>query len=101
MSTGEENNITESTDGGGGAEGGLSDALTGDGGSEFVIPEQRKTISRGTLLLFGVVIAAMGGLYFMHARGGPSAAAAASEEAKAANATISQFLTSGEQSVAK
>lgn len=93
----EENNIPETAEENGAAE--LNDALA-ESDSGFVV-EQKQSVSRGTLALFGVIIAAMGGLYFMHIRNGPSAAEAATAETQAANETINQFLTSGDQNIKK
>jgi len=93
----EDNNIAENAEENGAAE--LNEALA-ESESGFVV-EQKQSVSRGTLALFGVIIAAMGGLYFMHLRNGPSSAEAATAETQAANETISQFLTSGDQNIKK
>lgn len=73
----------------------------GEGEGGFVVVERKQPVSRGTLALFGVIVAAMAGLYFMHLRSGPGSAQAASAETQAANDTINQFLASGNQNIAK
>jgi hypothetical protein len=66
---------------------------------EFIVEGEKAPANKGTLLLFGLVLIAAGGVYFMYARGGPDAASAASAEAAQAKQTISQFLDGGEKNM--
>jgi hypothetical protein len=73
----------------------LKAALSGEGGEEnFVVTEPRKPLNRTTLVLFAIVALGTGGLYLMHLRTGPKSAGAAPQSV-AANQTITQFLSSG------
>ena len=71
------------------------------GGDESFIYEEapRSQVSRGTLLLFGLAAIAGGVIWFMYVRNGPEAASAASAEAKNADQTITQFLSSGTKNI--
>jgi hypothetical protein len=66
--------------------------------SEFVVEEKKR--GRGSLFIFGLILAGVGATYLMMMRSGPSTAAAAAPETVAAQKTISQFLKSGNQNVA-
>jgi len=65
---------------------------------EFVT-EAKAPVNRSTLVLFGIILLAMAGYYFMYLRTGPKAANAASTEVVAADQTIKSFLANGDQSV--
>lgn len=75
----------------------LDSVLSEDGG-EFVVPTERKSVNRGSLVLFGILVLGAAGVYLMHLRTGPSAAAAA-PEAAAAKKTIEGFLGGGGASI--
>jgi hypothetical protein len=65
--------------------------------AEGETPEPKKSrITRSTAVLGGLVLAAVGGLWLMHARGGPTTAEAAST----AEQTVDTFLGDGRKSVA-
>jgi len=64
------------------------------GDSAFVVTEKRKPISKTTAGMFAVIILAMGGMYFMHQRTGPSKADAA--DAKSTQ-VIKQFMSEKEK----
>lgn len=74
----------------------LNEALTG-GESEFVVPEEKKSINKSTLALLALVVLGGGGLYLMHLRTGPSKAVAA--ESQEASKTISTFLSGGQTNI--
>src|SRR3954468_13141512 len=69
------------------------DALNQSSDMQFVTGEPKKPINRTSLVLFVIVALGGGGLYLMHAKTGPTSAAAAT--ADAANKTINQFLSGG------
>jgi len=66
--------------------------------STFVV-EEKKPMNRSTLVLFGLIVAGVGGTYLMMMRAGPASAAASTTEAQAADKTITQFLSSGSTSM--
>lgn len=76
----------------------LTAALASEGEISFVA-EERKSINRTTLVMFAVLLAGAGGLYFMHLRSGPRAAQAADATAVAAQQTIDKFLGDGGGSI--
>jgi hypothetical protein len=69
-----------------------------EGGTEEVAEPKRK-FTRSTAVLAGLVAAAVGGLWLMHARSGPTTAQAAAESI-AAEQTINTFLGDGKKNVA-
>jgi hypothetical protein len=72
----------------------------GEGGSdteESFVTEEKKPFNRSTLVLFGIILAGLGGYYLMYLRTGPAKASAASAEALQADATIKEFLTDGQK----
>jgi hypothetical protein len=74
--------------------------VTGQGDYSFVSTEEKKPVNRTMLVLLAVVALGGGGLYWMHARSGPSSAAAGNAaEAAAADKAISQFLDSGANNI--
>lgn len=77
----------------------LTDALSDGGDETFVVGEQRKPINKTSLLVFAVMTLGFGGYYVMYLRTGPQMAAAATAEAEAADQTINQFLSSGEENL--
>jgi hypothetical protein len=76
---------------------GLTDALS-ESEVEFVTDEV-KSKGAGSMLLFGLVLAAGAATYFMYWKTGPSSATAATVEAKEATTTIKQFLSDGHVSL--
>jgi hypothetical protein len=78
----------------------LQDALSG-GDETFVVAEPKKPVNKTSLLVFAAVVLGLGGYYLMYVRTGPQSAAAAvgSEDAQQADATITEFLSSGEQNL--
>ena len=64
------------------------------GDSAFVASENRKPISKTTVGMFAVIIAAMGGMYFMHQRSGPAKADAADVRS---TQVIKQFMSEKEK----
>jgi hypothetical protein len=71
----------------------------GDGGG-FVVESERRPANKGAMALFGLVLLAAGGFYYMYVRSGPqSATAAATAEAQKAQETITKFLDGGEQNM--
>lgn len=86
--------IEEETDEGAG---GLNDALA-ESEVEFV-SEESTPKGAGSMLLFGLVIAAGAATYFMYWKTGPQSAAAATAESKEATTTIKQFLSDGHVSL--
>lgn len=74
---------------------------SGDGGDDAVIASDSKPgLSRGTLVMFGVLVLGAGGLYGMYRFTGPKAASASvAKETAEANKTISTFLNGGDSSI--
>ena len=98
-----DDNLNESADESSAAAGAddLNETL-GDGAddSEFVISSESKPANRGTLVLFGLVLAGVGLTYLMFLRTGPKAAdAAAVQETAQASQTISTFLNDGNANI--
>src|SRR4051794_30626324 len=87
-----ENSRSQQDSGGGDLESNLA-----ENGDESFVTEEKKPVNRSTLVLFGIILAGIGGYYLMYVRGGPSKAAAATAEAAAADQTIKQFLTDNER----
>jgi len=75
----------------------LSEVL--EGGEENFVAEETKPGNRNTIVLFGIIIAALGGYYLMYVRAGPQTARAATPEAAAADKTIQGFLSSGNANI--
>ena len=82
----------------GGFSAGIDGALTDEDGAGFV-SEEKKPLSRSSLVLGLVVVASIAGLWVMHKRSGPQSAGAATAETAKANETINQFLSNGEKNV--
>lgn len=79
--------------------GDLADALS-NGDESFITGEEtRQPMSKGTLIIFGLVLAAGALVYFMYLKTGPSAADAATSEARAADETITEFLSAGNTNI--
>src|SRR5580765_347151 len=79
--------------GGGGAE-----APVGEDG--LVVGEQKKSVSRSTLIMFAVLVIGAAGLFVMYKQAGPrTAAASVTQENAEAKKTINTFLSGGETSV--
>jgi hypothetical protein len=77
----------------------LLDSLNG-GDENLVVEEQKAPLSRGTLVMFVILVVGAGGLYFMYRQTGPkSAGAAVAQETATAHQTISTFLSGGDVSV--
>ncbi len=96
-----ETTADESSEGVGDGAGDLSDAL-GEGADdgEFVISESKPAANRGSLVLFGLVLAGVGLTYLMFLRTGPKAAdAAALQQNQQASQTISTFLNDGNANI--
>jgi hypothetical protein len=74
----------------------LSGALNESGDGEFIVEEEKKPANRGSLVLFGLVLAGVGLTYLMFLRTGPKSAdaAVAAQSAEASN-TINTFLNDG------
>jgi hypothetical protein len=70
----------------------------GEGGDEsIVIPESRATVSKGTVVLFGILVLGAVGFYVMYRQTGPkSASASVNKETAAAKKTINTFLSGGD-----
>lgn len=77
----------------------LTDALSDGGDETFVVGEQRKPVNKTSLLVFGAMVLGLGGYYMMYVRSGPASAEGATAEAAAADQTINQFLSSGEENL--
>jgi len=80
----------------------LASSMSSTGSEEeFVAAEEKPTVNRNSLVLFGIILLGLGGYYFMYVRTGPktAAAAAASAEAASAEQTIRSFLANGDQNV--
>lgn len=76
--------------------------LAGGGAGEFVLPAQKKPISKATMAFVLVAALAAGGLWWMKQRtGGPAPAEAADAGVDAARASIQQFLAGGSGSVSE
>lgn len=73
------------------------DALNSSDEMTFVTGEAKKPLNRTSIVLFAIVALGGGGLWLMHAKTGPSAATAASNDA--ANRTINQFLSAGQGNI--
>lgn len=71
----------------------LGEAL-GEGEADFSAePAKKPSIGRGTLLLLGLVLAGVGGTYYLYVRGGPGVASASTmAQSRAADQTIHSFL---------
>ncbi len=80
-----------------------SDQESGEmlGGDEgLVVASGKAPISRGTLVMFAVLLLGGAGLFFMHRQTGPRAAGAAvAKESAQAKQTISSFLSGGDASI--
>lgn len=74
----------------------LASALAG-GEAEFVTTAPTKQVSRGALVMGGILLMCGAGMYFMYQRSGHHPAAA--PETAAAATTINQFLSSGTDNV--
>jgi len=85
---------TENTAGMGGGAGDLGDVLGNGDDAAFVSGEEKKSISTGTIIMAGLLLACGAGTYFMYNRSAP-AAAAPNAEAAAAQTTIKEFLADG------
>src|SRR5687767_8153862 len=73
----------------------LSEALAGEETS--FVTEEKKPANRSTIVIFGLVLAAIGATYVMFLRTGPKPASAETTHAAAAvNETIDEFLSKGE-----
>lgn len=59
---------------------------------EFVIPQEKKPLSKGTVVMFVLMAAAGAGVWMMYLRGGPKSASAAVTDPKAQQ-VIKQFMT--------
>lgn len=57
--------------------------------------EPKSSKWKGSQVLFGLVLAGLAGVYFMHLKTGPKTATAAAPDAVAAKTTINTFLTTG------
>src|SRR5262245_15178440 len=74
----------------------LSGALNESGDTEFIVEEEKKPANRGSLVLFGLVLAGVGLTYLMFLRTGPKAAdAALAAQSQEASNTINTFLNDG------
>jgi hypothetical protein len=84
----------------GGDDGNSLAAQLAGGGSEFVIPTQRKALSKSTIGFIIVAVLAAGSLWWMKQRtGGPAPAEAKDPNLDAARNSIQQFLAGGSGSV--
>lgn len=78
----------------------LNEVLSsGDDGFITSGDESSQPMSKGTLVIFGLVLAAGALVYLMYLKTGPSSADAATPEAAAADATINQFLSAGSTNI--
>jgi hypothetical protein len=77
---------------GGGGEAGGEDAI--------LVPESKPGVSKGTIVLFGILVLGAIGFYVMYRQSGPkTASAAAAKDAAAAKKTISTFLNGGDTNI--
>jgi hypothetical protein len=73
--------------------------LNNDSTPDFIVDSEadgKRKLSRGTIMLGGLILAAFGGLALMHFRTGPATAQASTEAAK----TINTFLGDGKKNLA-
>ncbi len=81
-------------------DGSLTETLANPTDTDFVVDEPRNRLGSGTILLSALVLAAIGGTYFMYWRTGPQTAAAAVDpKAAAAHETINKFLSDGGKNI--
>ena len=69
------------------------------GSEEAFVTEEKKPVNRSTIVLFGLILLALGGYYFMYVRTGPKAANGATAEVVQADATIKTFLAGGDDNI--
>jgi hypothetical protein len=70
------------------------------GEENFVVEEHKSSVSRGTMVMFVIMILSAGGFYYMYRKAGPSKAnAAISKESVEANKTITSFLSGGDANI--
>jgi hypothetical protein len=73
---------------------------SGGGDEAIIVPESKGTVSKGTIVLFAILVLGAGGFYFMYRQSGPKAASASSvKETAAAKKTISTFLNGGDTNI--
>ncbi|WP_428940058.1 general secretion pathway protein GspB [Fontivita pretiosa] len=84
----------------------MVEALNGGGDSEgqvdesLVVAEQKPAVSRGTIVMFVILVIGAAGLYFMYRRAGPSTAnATVTRETAEAKKTITGFLSGGDANI--
>jgi hypothetical protein len=72
-----------------------------DGDENMIVAEPKRPMSRGTMIIFAILVIGGGGLYFMYRQSGPKSAGAAvvAENSDTAKKTISTFLSGGDVSV--
>jgi hypothetical protein len=74
-------------------------SVLAEGDGTFVVASGKKPVSRGSLLMFGLLVAGMGAMYLLYLHSGPKAASASvAAQAQAADATIHGFLNSSASS---
>jgi hypothetical protein len=91
---------TEGTDGADGNEGvdDLTMSLHGGGGEANFVSESKNPVSKGTMVVAGLLIACAGVTYYMYVRTGPAVAVASDPNA---DQTISSFLSAGSSNANK
>lgn len=95
MSLENEQNDSTQTNAGDGEEQSFSPPEEG-----FVTSEEKPGVSRGTMVMFVIIVVCAGGLYYMYRKTGPAAASAAlSKESVEANKTINSFLSGGDANI--
>lgn len=72
----------------------------GAGDDGIIASDEKPRVSRGTLVMFGVLLIGAGGFFFMYKKAGPKpAAAAVTKETAEAKKTINSFLSGGDSSI--
>src|SRR5262245_34679979 len=72
----------------------------GGGDEAIIVPESKGGVSKGTIVLFAILVLGAGGFYFMYRQSGPKAASASSvKDAAAAKKTINTFLSGGDTNI--
>jgi hypothetical protein len=72
----------------------------GEGDDGLIVSESKPGVSRGTLVMFAILVVGAVGLYVMYRQTGPkSASAASTTETAEAKKTINTFLSGGDSSI--
>ena len=72
----------------------------GAGDDAMLIPESKPSVSKGTVVLFAILVVGAAVIYVMYKKAGPTpASAAVAKEAAAAKQTINTFLNGGDSNI--